>query len=160
MLLVCGLFFVGNEDLRASKFRIDVLEWMENFFVVENNANSDKDDMTDVLFDESQIGYIPEGFEKVFEEVTFSKVRYKYQNDNGDYINIGVYRSKSLAGVDNEEIEQDIKLNEAGLEYRYVYKEETGKHVLNWTDKDGKFYVFSSSIEQEEILKVMNSISY
>ena len=69
-LLVGGILFIGSEDLRASEIGVGILEWMENFFVVENDTNRSKDEDVDVLFDESQIGYLPEGFEKVEEEVT------------------------------------------------------------------------------------------
>jgi hypothetical protein len=116
ILMVFGLLFIGNEDLRASDFKINILEWFEEFFVVENDTNRDKDDESDVLFHESQIGYIPEGFEKVAEEVQFSQVAYRYQNDFGDKLVIQVYREKSMSNMDNKEIERDRALNEEGLE--------------------------------------------
>lgn len=160
ILMVFGLLFIGNEDLRASDFRINVLEWFEDFFVVENDTNRDKDDENDVLFHESQIGYIPEGFEKVMEEVQFSKAGYKYKNENGDYISLWVYKEKTSAGIDNEETGQDVKVNDNGLEYRYVYKEELEKHFISWVDKDGKFYSLSGSIDYDELVQFMNEISY
>ena len=83
VLFISGIMFVGHEDLRASDFSVSIREWMENFFVIENDTNRDKDENVDVLFEESQIGYLPEGFEKVEEIVRFSKVYYKYQNGIG-----------------------------------------------------------------------------
>ena len=160
ILMVFGLLFIGNEDLRASDFKINILEWFEDFFVVENDTNRDKDDESDVLFHESQIGYIPEGFEKVAEDVSHSKVIYKYKNDRREFINISVYRSKTSAGIDNEESEQDVQINKGGFEYRYVYKEGSGEHIYTWTDGVGKFYVLSAWIELEEAEKVMNGIYY
>lgn len=160
ILVAFGLLFVKNEDLHASKFRIDVLEWMEEFFVVENNADEDKDDMTDVLFEESQIGYIPEGFEKVEEEIAFSKVCYRYQSQTGEYFSVSVYKNKTFAGVDNKEVGQDIRVNEAGLEYHYVYRTDSAKHILTWTDKSQKFYVLAGTIAEEDIVQFMNGISY
>lgn len=160
VLMVFGLLFIGNENLRASDFRINVLEWMEDFFVVENDTNRDKSDENDVLFHESQIGYIPEGFEKVEEEVTHSIVHYKYKNIIGEYINILIYREKTLAGIDNTESEQDMSINKSGFEFRYVYKEESKKHFLTWIDNEGKFYSLNGNVSQDEIIKVMNSISY
>ena len=160
ILMVFGLLFIGNEDLRASDFRINVLEWMEDFFVVENDTNRDKDDESDVLFHESQIGYIPEGFEKVAEDISFSQVIYRYQNAEGKYIGIWVYRDKTMSSVDNKEVGHDVGVNEAGLEYRYTYRPDEEKCILNWADKTGKFYVISSSEKWAEILKVMNGFSY
>ena len=160
ILMVFGLLVIGNEDLRASDFRINVLEWMEDFFVVENDTNRDKDDESDVLFHESQIGYIPEGFEKVAEEVSYSKVCYKYQNSEGKYFSIWVYRENTLTGIDNAAVGQEVKINELGLEYRYVYKEEEEKHILTWADEMDRFFSLSGSVKQNEIINIMNGITY
>ena len=160
VLFISGIMFVGHEDLRASDFSVSIREWMENFFVIENDTNRDKDENVDVLFEESQIGYLPEGFEKVFESVLFSKVQYKYENDIGYYIIIQIYRDKALAGVDNEEITQEVGLNSTGLEYRYIYKEDSEEHIITWVDEDNIFYSLSGSLDKEELIKVMNNISY
>lgn len=160
ILMVFGLLFIGNEDLRASDFKINVLEWMEEFFVVENDTNRDKDDENDVLFHESQIGYIPEGFEKVEEVVQFAQVGYKYQNDAGEYIGIWVYREKGLFGVDNEKTKQDVNVNASGVEYGYVYKEDSKEHIVTWLDESGRFYSLMGTIAREEIIRVMDSIVY
>lgn len=159
-LLVGGILFIGSEDLRASEIGVGILEWMENFFVVENDTNRSKDEDVDVLFDESQIGYLPEGFEKVEEEVTFSKVNYLYQNDDDEYVSLLVYRNKASLGVDNDEIVQEVALNDAGLEYRYIYKVDSSEHIITWIDKEELCYSLSSSLEKEEIMRIMNSITY
>lgn len=160
ILMVFGLLFIGNEDLRASDFKINILEWFEDFFVVENDTNRDKDDESDVLFHESQIGYIPEGFEKVAEEVTYSKVYYKYLNAFGEYIIFEVSANKTLFSVDNEEMIQDVTLNVEGLEYRCVYKAESKESILTWLDEQGRFYSLTGTVEKEELIMYMNSISY
>lgn len=159
-LLAGGILFIGSEDLRASEIGVGILEWMENFFVVENDTNRSKDEDVDVLFDESQIGYLPEGFEKVEEEVTFSKVNYLYQNDDDEYVSLLVYRNKASLGVDNDEIVQEVALNDAGLEYRYIYKVDSSEHIITWIDKEELCYSLSSSLEKEEIMRIMNSITY
>ena len=158
VLLVGGVIFIGNEEIRASKIGVEVLQWLENSFVVENKT--DKDNAGDVLFEESRIGYLPEGFEKVEENVSFSKACYKYQNDAGEYIVLLVYRSKTISGIDNQDTAQEVALNENGLEYRYVYKEDSGEHVVNWVDDKGCFYSINSILEKEEVVKIMNNISY
>ena len=154
-LLVGGILFIGSEDLRASEIGVGILEWMENFFVVENDTNRSKDEDVDVLFDESQIGYLPEGFEKVEEEVTFSKVNYLYQNDDDEYVSLLVYRNKASLGVDNDEIVQEVALNDAGLEYRYIYKVDSSEHIITWIDKEELCYSLSSSLEKEEIMRII-----
>ena len=160
ILMVFGLLFIGNEDLNASDFKINILEWFEEFFVLENDMNRSKNDERDVLFHESQIGYIPEGFEKVEEEIQFSQVGYRYQNSYGEYIEVWVHREKTSTGVDNTETKQDVELNEVGMEYRYVYNADSGEHILTWKKNDEKVYVINASIEKVEVIKVMNGILY
>lgn len=158
VLLVSGLIFIGNEDARASKVSIEIQDWLDDFFLVENKA--EKDNSADVLFSESQIGYLPDGFEKVFEEVFFSRVSYKYQNNAGDYIVLQVYRDKSTSGVDNNEIAQEVALNASGLEYRFIDTGDTKTNGIVWTDLDNKFYNLISTLSKEEIINIMDSISY
>ena len=160
ILMIFGLLFIGNEDLRASEFKINILEWFEEFFVVENDSNAGKTDPTDILFDESQIGYIPEGYEKVAEEVLFSEVGYRYQNKLGDYFDIWIYRDGNYSGVDNDQTKHDIGVSVRGIEYRYVYKELDGEYIITWVDINEKFYLLTSTMEFCEILRVMDSISY
>ena len=158
VLLVGGVIFIGNEEIRASKIGVEVLQWLENSFVVENKT--DKDNAGDVLFEESRIGYLPEVFEKVAEEVTFSVVSFKYQNIEGNCINLQVYRDKTISGINNEEISQEVALNANGLEYYYVYRDETGENIITWLDQKGTYYLLNSKLEKTELINIMNSISY
>ncbi len=79
VLLVGGGLCIGSEQLRASAISIDIREWLEEFFTVENGSSGRKEE-EGILFVETQLGYIPEGFEKVEEYESFSQVWYKYQN--------------------------------------------------------------------------------
>lgn len=157
-LLVGGILFVGNEEARASKVGIDILEWMENFFLVDEGDTTRKED--EVLFAESQIEYLPEGFEKVEELVMFSKVSYRYQNADGDYVVLEVYRDKTSSGIDNEDVGQEVNLNVAGLEYRFIDKDEENSNAIAWTDKEEIYYYLTSTLEKEEVINIMNGISY
>lgn len=160
VLVIGGVLLVGSEELRASDLGVKIQTWMENFFLVENDANREKDENTDVLFEESQIGYLPEGFEKVEEQILFSKVCYEYQNDDGQYIVLEVFRDKNLSGIDNDEIAQEAELNEAGLEYRYVYKADKCEHIFTWLNDKDYFYYLTGSLTKDEVMKIMNGISY
>ena len=115
---------------------------------------------TDVLFEESQIGYMPEGFEKVEEEITFSLVYFKYKNSEGDYITIRVGRDKTALQIDNEEIGKDVYLNAAGYEYTITHKDELYKDVIIWKDENDIYYYLASTMETTELVDIMNSISY
>lgn len=158
LLLTGGILFVGSEDLRASELSIDILEWLDEFFTVKNGVD-DRSDAA-VLFDESQIGYLPEGFEKVGELVTFSYVQYEYVNERGEQILIYVSRDKVSSKIDNEEIEKQVYLNDMGYEYTLIHKEGEEDLSLMWVDKKEKYYNITGNIECSELIKIMNEISY
>lgn len=156
-LLTGGILFIGSEDLHASNMSIDILEWLDHFFTLEDGEDKRKDE--DLLFEESRIGYLPEGFEKVGELITFSNIQYKYQKDE-EFICVSVCRAKIEAQVDNEEVKKEIYVNEAGLEYTHVYKSEASNSKLIWKDNKGVYYSIESNVEDAELIKMMNGISY
>lgn len=158
VLLVGGLVFVGNEEARASKVGVEIQEWLSNAFVVENDTGEDS--TKDILFEEKRLGYLPEGFEKVLEEVTFDDAYYKYQNNVEDYIILHVYKEKTAVGVDNKEITQEVALNADGFEYRFIITEDAKTNGVVWIDNDNKFYSLTSTLTKEEIINIMNGISY
>ncbi len=158
VLLAGGILFIGSEDLRASNVGIDILEWLEDFFTVRDGTDVRKE--TDVLFEESQIGYLPEGFEKVSETALYSSVAYRYENGETLFINIRVHRSKFEVAVDNEEIDREIKLNEQGLEYTHILKDDFGNETVIWQGEQGFYYMVDGNVGEEELIKIMNHISY
>lgn len=158
LLLTGGILFVGSEDLRASELSIDILEWLDEFFTVKNGVDDRSD--TAVLFDESQIGYLPEGFEKVGELVKFAGNQYEYKNSNGDYILIDVCRNKATLQIDSEQIKEEIHLNEAGYEYTQTIKTDSNENLIMWKDVNEIYYYITATVEINELIKIMNSISY
>ena len=156
LLLAGGILFIGSEDLRASQMSIDILEWLDEFFTVEDGIDDRSD--SGVLFDESRIGYLPEGFEKVSELTAFSYTQYEFKNSNSESIFIRITRDKLSSDIDNEEVRKDVYLNKNGYEYTKVYKEE--QNTLMWKDDKGIYYYITSSIDIGELIKVMDGISY
>lgn len=158
LFLVGGPIFISSEHLNASALSIDIKEWLDRFFTVEDGAEGRKDD--GVLFDESQLGYIPEGFEKVLEEETFSRVRYKYENDIGEYFLVRVVRVQSTMFVDNEEVQTKVQLNDAGLEYTFIARDESNIETIMWKTDEDIYYYVQGIIGSEELVKIMNNVKY
>ncbi len=156
LVLTLGIILIGNEEAQASKPGIGILAWLENFFVMEEKFQSEKE----VLFDESQIGYLPEGFEKVEEVDRYSKVSYRYLNSDNEYIFLQVSRDKTAQYIDSEEIKQNMCLNEAGFEYLYMYKDDFGENIVSWKDADDIYYYLIATVEKEILIKIMDGISY
>lgn len=161
VVVIGGFGVAGGAKLYASETNIPILQWMENFFITEHDTDQMKGEKSiEVLFSQEQIGYLPEGFELVEEVVRESRMSLVYENDFQDHIFLEVYRDKLLTGVDNMETDKKVNLNKAGLEYYYVYKEDSCKHMFEWLDETGKLYLLSGDISKEELQAVMDSVSY
>lgn len=159
LFLIGGPIFINSEQLSASALSIDIKEWLDRFFTVEDGAEGRKDE--EVLFDDSQLGYIPEGFEKVEEEESFSYVYYKYEHENGKYFYIKVTRGKSELYVDNEDIQANVKMNDAGYEYIMVAKDlNKDDKIVMWKNNKEIYYHIQGTIIGEELIKIMNNINY
>lgn len=157
LLLTGGIFYLGSGDLRATKTNIDILEWFENFFTVKDGT--DDRSGTKVLFEESQIGYLPEGFEKVSGEKIFSQVLYKYKNGSGEYIAIQVTCDKLALNVDNEFSDMEARINKMGYEYTLTQRDENQQATIMWNDNSFYYYI-TSTLGNEELIKIMDGISY
>ncbi len=157
-IMISGILFTQSSSLNASALNIDILEWLDEFFTVEDGDG--KRVTEQVLFEESQIGYLPDGFVKVSEESIFSQVQLKYKNKQDEYITLRVYKGKTLSNVDNESANPEFRINEAGYEYTIVYREDSEQITVLWKDEREIFYYLISSLDEQEIIEIMNSISY
>lgn len=158
LLLTGGIFYLGSGDLRATKTNIDILEWFENFFTVDDGVRGIKSD--EVLFEESRIGYMPEGFEKVSEHIAFSSIQYEYRNDADGYVIIRVLRDKSSLNIDSEVSGKEECINKAGFEYTMTQRDEAQLATIMWIDDNDIYYYVTSTLGNEELIKIMDGISY
>lgn len=158
VFLTGGIILIGSEKTQASILDLPILEWLDDYFSIGQGDHTRKEEQA--LFDESRIGYLPEGFEKVYEEQTFSFVCYGFENEEQETVKIYVKEGKSLYNADSEQVEQELLLNDAGLEYRYVLKEDGVHNMVIWVDdKDVSYYV-EGTLDLEELVKIMNGITY
>ena len=158
-ILVGGTFVSQQSNAKASALNIDIQAWFDKFFTVED-GDVGKAETDTLLFEESQIGFLPEGFEKVSEGESFSVVQYKYENETEDYIFIRVYRDKMLSNIDNESADKEVYLNAAGYEYTIVRRENIDEITIMWKDERDIYYYIESSLSDEESIKIMDGISY
>lgn len=158
VFLTGGIILIGSEEVHASLPSLPIFEWLEEYFSFGEGDYTRKEE--EALFDESRIGYLPEGFEKVYEENTFSFVYYEYVDEENEKIKIYVKAGKSLFNADSDKVEQELLLNEAGFEYRYVLKDEGLYNIVIWTDAEDKSYRIEGTLDLDELIKVMNGITY
>lgn len=159
LLLTGSILIISSKDLRASKLSVDIIEWLEEFFSAEKGEIIKRTE-DDILFSEEQIGYMPEGFEKVEKFENYNVVYYRYKNSINQTLRISVVRDKSLLQIDNKDNDYDVSINEEGYEYTYTHNVEAGSSWVVWKDKDDLYYYISSTLPGEEVIKIMNSISY
>ena len=157
-ILVGETFVSQQSNAQASSLNIDIQGWFDKFFTVEDGDVGKME--KDTLFEESQIGYLPEGFEKVSENVLFSLVEYKYQNAKEEYVFVRVYRDKMISNVDNEDAIKGVYLNVAGYEYTLINRADGNKITVMWKDENEIYYYLSGTLNEEEIIKIMDGISY
>ena len=147
-----------RSNVQASALNIDSQAWLDKFFTVEDGDVGRVE--ADALFEESRIGYLPEGFEKVSENILFSLVEYKYQNAKEEYVFVRVYRDKMISNVDNEDAIKGVYLNAAGYEYTLINRTDGNKIAVMWKDENEIYYYLIGTLDEEEIIKIMDGISY
>lgn len=158
LFLTGGILFIGSENLNASKQSIDILEWTDTFFRFKHT--SEHTERISECFDESMITYLPKGFEKIEEAITYSTAWYKYRSEAGKSVSICVLHGGGETVVDNEGVIIEVLLNEAGYEYTRVYKEALGLETYMWMDDEDILYSITGNIGSDEMIKIMNGISY
>lgn len=156
LVLAIGVFGISTSHIDASKPQTDILAWVKEYFNFEKGDNSRHNE--DVLFEEAQLGNIPEGFEKVGEETFSSVVTYKYANEIGEFFKLEVRQGEILYNQDGDDIEYILKESANGHEYAYTYKEAEKTHFLIWEDEKGIFYRLRGNGELEELISVMEGI--
>ncbi|MBR3761795.1 MAG: DUF4367 domain-containing protein [Lachnospiraceae bacterium] len=157
LVVTGGIFLTTGKSAEATTPGVNVLEWLKDYFSFEK-GNSGKSE--GVLFDESQIGYMPEGFELSEEEVSSSVAIYKYINDNNEFITLQVGMSKFILQQNNENIDEEVGMSLAGYEYTYIYEKVKQEHVLFWADDNELQYTLIGKQDKEIMMKIMESITY
>ena len=156
VVLAAGLMFQGNRNVLASDMKMRITQWLENAFLMEEGEAIRRKE--GVLFEITQMEYIPENFKVVEEESSFIKKYIKFENESGKYFVLQIYHNKANAGIDNKDIAQESGINQAGFEYRYFYNQESKEHTINWLDKNNLYYLLNGNIDMEEVIKIMDGI--
>ena len=156
ILVVVGIVSASATSTKATLPSIDILGWFDTHFEFGKGTSTSKD--TELIFGEAQITYIPEGYEKVTEEVKFTHVEYRYENASGDYFFVYVSKAGVTPQHDNEEIMRETFLNHDGYECLYIERED--EEFYYWEDSQGLFYRVYGNVGRQDLNSVMNGIQY
>lgn len=155
-----GYIFIsaGAHTANASHPGVDILIWLKDYFSFEKG--SDAQNNSGINFKESQLTYIPEGFEKTGEIISNTAVKYEYADADNVYFILRVDRDKSMVQSNSNNLLMNASLNAAGYEYTYFYNEVNNSHQLVWLDADGLSYSLFGTTNKETLIKIMDNITY
>lgn len=156
VLIVIGVVSTSFTKTEASLPSLDILEWFENRFEFMKGVSTTKDEA--LVFDETRLGYIPDGFEKLEEDINFTYSRYRFKDAGNGYFSIRVSRFDVYSQQDNENVNSEVFLNTAGYECFHAKREDEDIYI--WEDKDGLFYYLMGNIPNEELVAIMDGIQY
>ncbi len=156
LLVVVGIVSASATSTKATLPSIDILDWLDNHFEFSKGISTSEDG--ELIFDEDQITYIPEGFVKSGENKTFTYIEYEYKNSKGAYFGVYVSKAKVNPQQDNEEISREIFLNDDG--YECLFAERGDESVYSWEDPRGLFYRVYGNLDKHELKSIMNGIRY
>ena len=156
LLVVVGIAAASITSTKATLPSIDILGWFDTYFEFDKGTSTSKD--TELIFDEAQITYIPEGFVKTGENKNFTYIEYKYENARDDYFFVYVSKARVNPQQDNEEISRETFINDDGYECLYIEREDEEFYYRE--DSDGLFYRVYGNAGRQELNSVMNGIQY
>lgn len=156
LIVAFGVFWMTAKQANASKPGIDILAWVKEYFNFEKGDGERLD--SEILFDESMIGYIPEGYKKTAEDEGVSAIHYIYENEKDKFIRIEIYKIDGLYNQDGESVEYILEESVDGYEYAYTYKEAEKTHFFVWENEKGITYRLSGNGELDELKLVMDGI--
>ena len=156
VLVVVGIASASLTSTKATLPSIDILGWFDTHFEFSKGTPNSKE--SELIFDEAQITYIPEGFVKVTEEVKFTYIEYKYENSEGENFTVRVSKALNQPQQDNEEIVRESLVNDGGYECLYIERENEFAYI--WEDSEGLYYRVYGNVSKHELNSVMNGIQY
>ena len=156
LLVVVGIAATSITSTRATLPSIDILGWFDTHFEFSKGTPNSKE--SELIFDEVQITYIPEGFEKITEEVKYTHIEYGYENADGKNFSVRVTKALNQPQQDNEEIVRETFINDDGYECLYIERENESVYI--WEDSEGLYYRVYGNVDKNELNSVMNGIQY
>ena len=156
LLVVVGIISASATSTKATLPSVDILGWFDTHFEFSKGTPDSKE--SELIFDEAQITYIPEGFVKTGENKNFTYIEYGYENASGNYYFVYVSKAGVIPQQDNEEISKEVFLNNAG--YECLFTEREDEMVYSWEDSQGLFYRVYGDVDKNELSSVMNGIQY
>ncbi len=131
----------------SREYIIDNFEIFSRYKITENNKNSVNGEIT--------VGYIPEGFELVNEQVVSKTIVYDYVSSNGLFFKI-IKQSSSMEIDFNTEYFFSQKIIIDGVEYTFCEGNSDVNSII-WNEND-YVYLIDGQLTKEEIIKIAETV--
>ena len=154
VLVIAGIVSASITSTKATLPSIDILGWFDNHFEFNKGTSTSQD--SELVFDEAQITYIPEGFVKTGENKNFTYIEYEYENVEGKNFSVRVSKAVTYPHQDNEAIVRETLVNAGG--YECLYMERANEITYIWEDSKGWYYQIWGNVKRDELESVMNGI--
>ena len=137
-------------------FRNEIREVFEEFFV---KLTYDRyDESTENIKDVYWLSYVPVGYALKYESTTDIRVKYKFENQNGEFISFEQHaKNSSNYFIDNEDGYSQINEIE---NYDVYYRLTNNYHYYVWNDDNYSMRIKSSiQLSNNEIIQIIEGIT-
>lgn len=148
LIVMMGLVMVTSEGVR--------LKISSLFFNDEPGSTRIVDELNAIDVTKVEVGYVPEGFELVNDEMLMEGYRViGYQNLGCEKIILTLAKTDLYAyNVDNENFEaKEVKVNE---HQAYMFN-DNGQNIILWQVGDSTFQI-TGDIEDDELVKIAKNV--
>ena len=143
----------------AYAYRVEIREFFETIFddhveVKYNGGEQSKS--TDAISKYYTLGYVPEGYELVSETEKLSKIKYKWEDSNGNYILFEqCHVDSTLFGMDNKT--EDWEVVQIGSQD--MYHRFSNVYYYLWNDGVYAYRLTTSVLwEEQELVRMIENL--
>ncbi len=101
------------------------------------------------------VGYIPEGFEKTYENNENNQILLEYKSITNNWFNIKKYPSDQVLDFDTELYDYE-KIKIDGLDIIHFYNEKMNGYLWN---NNKEIYVVNGNIDEEELIAIIKNVN-
>lgn len=136
-------------------FRNEIREVFEEFFV--KLTYDGDDESAESIKDVYCLGYVPEGYTLKRESATEIRVKYKFENQNGDFIS---YEQRAITSSDFYiDIEQGYSQINEIENYEIYYRTANDFHWFVWNHREYSIKIKSNiRLSNDEIVQIIQGI--
>ena len=152
-------FIVAAAVVAAITFTALAVEQSRNFIIEQfktHSVFSVSDNVKSQNVEDFELGYIPEGFEKVNEIKSDNRISYAYFDDFDNEFKIMKY-TKEHDIVTDSESGVNCRFTDNGITY-YGYEQSNNYFTINWNDGEYLYHI-DGNLDKKELLKIATNIN-